>query len=267
MNSSAGPTLGEREPVSELVPEPTKLGIMQRKVANLVTRGRTFVAAGVFTEFVAESSNRITEKLDEFVGWDLPDLKTWGAGAVVLALGALDKVDGFLGRRSQKNGVPITKRERDMDPFHDKIFAHMAMGSIALRGALDLTAQSYSEKDLSKAMQAGVLGIIALNQVVTGGRDYFMTKSRQKAVEGADTSAIFASKLKTGIQNIGHAAAVSPLGLGVAAGIYTLTSGIALTSYFVADRKHRGEQYTGFWSGLRRTIRGVPINAKKGLPV
>lgn len=102
---------------------------------------------------------------------------------------------------------------------------------------------SVTKKDATRALFAGSL---AISLYQTEDRNDRMERSRELATEGADTSAIWLNKWKTGVQNFGHTLAVSPFaatgfGQAVIASVYGASNVMGEAGLRIADRIHRGE--------------------------
>ncbi|MCA9323840.1 hypothetical protein KC992_01930 [Candidatus Saccharibacteria bacterium] len=195
-------------------------GRWYRRGADVVTYGRTIVGAAVSAGVLA-GGVFLPNKLQ---------YKTIGLAAGIAGLGMADKGDGWLARKAVLNGIPITDADKKKDPFQDKLFFHMLIGSIALREVLD------GNKLYGSALLASQIG--------TAVRDHKMTQSRNNAVEGAEVQAIAINKWKTGVQNLAHSEAVSPLadyswGQAVVASTYILSNVMGIVGYRQADRIHR----------------------------
>lgn len=204
-------------------------GRVYRKAADTVTYGRT--ALGAIIAVNTLSGDRLLPRALRH--------RSVGAAATVAMLGAMDKFDGVLARKAEANGVPITREDKEKDPREDKRFNRLIMGALVVRELVS----SVHNRDSKRALFAGTL---ALSLYQTEDRNERMELSRKQAVEGADTGAVWLNKWKTGVQNVGHTLAVSPLALsGVG---QTVTSAFYIASNFmgeiglsIADRIHRGE--------------------------
>ncbi|MCA9328388.1 hypothetical protein KC959_01335, partial [Candidatus Saccharibacteria bacterium] len=102
-------------------------GRWYRRGADVVTYGRTIVGAAVSAGVLA-GGVFLPNKLQ---------YKTIGLAAGVAGLGMADRGDGWLARKAADNGILITDVDKKKDPFQDKLFFHMLIGSIALREVLD----------------------------------------------------------------------------------------------------------------------------------
>lgn len=196
-----------------------KRGRRYRLAADAVTYGRT--ALGAVTALGILAGGSFLPKSLQY--------KTVGMASVVAGLGAVDKADGYFARKSVQNGIPITDHDKQKDPYHDKWFFHMMMGSIATREIID---RNY--------LYGTVIGI---SQIATAVRDYKMTKSRNEAAEGAEISALTINKWKTGVQNVAHVGATSPiaesnLGMGIVAGTYITSNILGIIGYRQAIEMH-----------------------------
>ncbi len=165
--------------------------------------------------------------------------KSIGLGLGVAAIASLDKLDGYLGRKSAEYGVPITKEDKDLDSDADKEKTRLIMGSIAIR-------ETIGGIHKRQPVRIAFAGALAVNMLWIHDRDRNMQNSRANAIEGADTGAIKINKIKTGLQNLGHTMSASPLaanpiGMATITGVYTLSSYIGQRGYEIADRIHRGE--------------------------
>jgi hypothetical protein len=141
-----------------------------------------------------------------------------------------DRADGWLARKAVNHGIPITDKDKKKDPFQDKIFFHMIIGSIAIREYLD--------------GNNGYAAVLALSQLGTAVRDHKMTRSRENAVENAEVKAIAINKYKTGLQNITHVEATSPLaeysaGRVLIAASYIMTNIMGVIGYNQAHKIHQ----------------------------
>ncbi len=172
------------------------------------------------------------------------EYQSWGMLSTAALFGVLDRFDGFLARRSERHGRPITDKDKAKDPFHDKVVTHLFMGSVVLRetALLEGFVDTMGEFDPNYPYAAAVFGA----QVVTAVRDKKMTESRAHAVESADTSAITINKQKTGVQNVAHACAASPLaatipGALVTSGLYIMSTVMGVVGYKRADKIHKGQ--------------------------
>jgi phosphatidylglycerophosphate synthase len=196
-----------------------KRGRRYRLAADSVMYGRTAIGALVGFGILAGAS--ILPKPVQY--------RSIGLAMIVTGLGAADKGDGMLARRSAKNGVPITDHDKQKDPYHDKLFFHMLLGSIATRELLD---QNY------------VYGSVLLaSQAVTAVRDRKMTQSRNLAPEGAEIAALPINKIKTGLQSVAHVGATSPIantGIGqvLVASTYVATNVMGIIGYRQAHEQH-----------------------------
>ena len=203
-------------------------GLRYRKAANAVTRGKTKVGWLIGANIV--SGDRLLPKIFRH--------KSIGLAAVVFGLGALDKVDGMLGRKAESLGVPITKEDAELDPAEDKKFTRIIMGATAIRE----TVGGIYRRDFRR-IGFGVMTATFL--LFTENRDSRMNKSRDNAVEGADTSAIMINKVKTVTQDGGHVLAVSPAitspeGMVATAGVYGASVVMGEIGYRAAHRIHQG---------------------------
>ena len=169
------------------------------------------------------------------------------AGAFAV-FGAMDKLDGWAARRAEKRGLPPTYADMKRDPFHDKLYAYMAMSTAAVM----VTAEGLLTHDHSKVATGG--GIIA-NMAAIAVRDIKMTRSRDHAVDGVKPAAIGINKWKTGVQNVAHTIAVSPLPAWLSWPAYTGVTGMAYLGYKIADRVYKGEEYPGIREASRRVFR------------
>jgi hypothetical protein len=204
-------------------------GRLYRKSADTVTYGRTILGRVVAVNIL--TGDRLLPRALRH--------KSVGAAVGVGILGALDRVDGWLARKAEAHGVEITKADKEKDPAEDKKFNRWVMGSVAVREAV---GGLYS-KDAKRVLFAG--GYM-LSLLQTENRNDRMELSRANAVPDADTSAVEINKWKTGVQNVGHTLAVSPLaqtGLGqaVTAGVYAASNVMGEIGLSIADRIHRGE--------------------------
>lgn len=190
-----------------------------RLAADTAMYGRTFFG-GVLALGILSGGAFLPEKIQ---------YKTIGLALAVGTLAVGDKVDGTLARKSAKYGVPITDHDKQKDPYHDKIFFHMLLGSIAARELLD---ENYIYG-----------GVLLASQVVTAIRDKKMTQSRNLAPEGAEISALQINKFKTGLQSVANVGATSPIadtGIGqmVVAGTYIATNIMGIAGYRQAHEQH-----------------------------
>jgi len=155
--------------------------------------------------------------------------KSIGLAVTIGGLAVGDKADGMFARKSAKYGVPITDHDKQKDPYHDKLFFHMILGSIVARELLD---ENY------------VYGSVLLgSQVVTGIRDKKMTQSRNLAHETAEISALPINKIKTGLQSVANVGATSPvansvIGQALVAGTYIATNVMGIVGYRQAHELH-----------------------------
>ena len=193
-----------------------------RKAANLTTIGRTYISAVVSANIT--TGDRLLPKTVRH--------RSVGLAVGIAALAGLDKLDGYFACKAEAYGLPPTDEDKKLDPKHDKLFAYMTMGSIAMREIMDGN-KLYG-------------GMIAGNALIACVRDRKMNQSRENAVQGADVGAIWINKQKTGVQNFGHVIAGSPLaatmpGQALAVGIYGVSNVMGIVGYFRADKIHRGE--------------------------
>jgi phosphatidylglycerophosphate synthase len=196
-----------------------KKGRRYRLAADSVMYGRT--ALGALVGFGILTGASILPKPVQY--------RSIGLAMLVAGLGAADKGDGIFARKSAQNGVPITDHDKQKDPYHDKLFFHMMLGSIAVRELIDG----------NKLYGSVLLG----SQIGTAVRDRKMTNSRNSAPEGAEISAIRINKWKTGLQNIAHVGATSPIadsdmGKVVVAGTYLATNVMGVIGYRQAREQH-----------------------------
>lgn len=197
-----------------------KRGRRYRIAADAVTYGRTVLGAVTAMGILAGGSF-LPKKLQ---------YKTIGMAVAVGGLGAMDKADGIFARKSVENGIPITDHDKQKDPYHDKWFFHMLVGSVAIREVID-----------GHYVYAGAIGT---SQLATAVRDYKMTKSRNEAPEGAEIAANEINKWKTGVQNLAHVGATSPIaestvGRAFIAGTYLTSNIMGIIGYQQAREMHR----------------------------
>lgn len=216
-----------------------------RTVANALTVGRTALAGIVFANVVtgAEIMPEVMESLHIPI-MEMGSFALAGAGVV---FGVMDKLDGMAARKAGERGLHPTEHDMKRDPFHDKLYAYMAMSTVAFMVA----AEAIATKDYKKMGYAA--GIVA-NMGVIGLRDVKMTKSRNNVVEGVAPEAIRINKWKTGVQNVAHALVMSPVPTWVSAPAYGAVSGMAWLGYKVADRVYKGERYPGIVEATRRVM-------------
>jgi hypothetical protein len=207
-------------------------GRLYRRSADTVTYGRTILGRIVALNIM--SGDRLLPKAVRH--------KSFGAALSVGLLGAMDKLDGWLARKAEAHGVEITKEDKEKDPVEDKKFNRWVMGSVAVREAVG----GIVRKDVGRTLVAS--GYL-LSLMQTEDRNERMERSRTQAVPGADTKAIWLNQWKTGMQNLGHTLAVSPiarsgLGLTLTTGIYATSNVMGEIGLGIADRIHRGETHS-----------------------
>lgn len=191
-----------------------------RVLADTVTYGRTALGA-IASLGVLVGGSLLPKQIQH---------RTVGLALTMTGLAAADKVDGYFARKSVDYGIPILNHDKKKDPFQDKVFAHMFMGSLAVREFIDGN-EKYG-------------ATIATAQIVKLVRDYKMTQSRERAAIGADVSAIHVNKYKTGLEGIAHTMAVSPLtnvelGRAATAGVYVTSSVMGVIGYKIAEQRHQ----------------------------
>lgn len=204
-------------------------GRAYRIAADTVTYTRT--AVGTYVALNILTGDRLLPKKLRH--------RSVGAAAGVAVLGAMDKLDGVLARKAEAAGVEITRKDREKDPIEDKKFNRRMMGAIAIREAIS-GAWDHKKSRIAFA------GLVGLNLLLTEDRDMRMGESRANAVEGADTSAIWINKLKTGTQNVAHTLASSPLantapGQAMIGMVYSASTAMGEIGFRIADKIHRGE--------------------------
>ena len=159
-----------------------------RKAADATTRGATVVAGALALNIATGDKIKYLDKL--------PSFQSWG---MVLALGAVavaDKVDGIFARTAHAYGNLITRKNKNMDPFHDKVRYHAITAASALAIAQ------------SNLYVGAAIGIIQTPLLV---RDTKKTWDRKNAPEEVDTAATTFTKLKTGELNLAMMETASPL--------------------------------------------------------
>lgn len=206
-----------------------KIGRRYRIAADTLTYSKT--AMGVLVAANIVTGDRLLPKKIRH--------KSMGAAVMLTGLALLDKADGVLARKAESHGIPITKADKERDPKHDKIYNRIIMGAIATREVVGGLVNRSPER-------IAVGSLVFANLLATEDRDKRMNRSRQEAVEGADTGAIKLNKYKTGMQHVGHVISASPLGstgIGqtLVAGAYSLSTYMGEKGYEIADRIHRGD--------------------------
>lgn len=169
---------------------PETKGRYFRRAANATTRGATAVSLALAANIVTEDRVQYLDKL--------PAFQSWSMVAVLGAVAAADKVDGVFARTAHRFGSLITRKHKNMDPFHDKIRYHAITGASALA-----IAQS----------NIYVGAAIGLVQAPIFIRDTKKTWDRRNAAEDVDTAATTFTKLKTGGLNIAMIETASPLSI------------------------------------------------------
>jgi len=225
-------------------------GRTQRRLANFVTRGRTAVGLALTGVVLGATDLDAAPDFLQTAGETLLDYKSLSLGAVTYAAAATDKLDGMLARASERNGVPITDEHKKLDPFHDKIFNHSLMAGYWVRELVESVAHH------DKARGFGALAVAA-SQAAFIARDYKMTKSRENAPEGADVSAVPINKAKSAGQFLVQSAALTPVPSPVVAGAFAGLAGVSWVGYRIADKVHRGQEYSGFWPSIRDSFKPV----------
>lgn len=164
-----------------------------------------------------------------------PDYHSNVLAGHVIAMGALDKVDGWLGRSAGS-----TKFGEFADQLADKSMTHILLGSLAARAAMD------GDMDFAK--------FIFANQVIIATRDFLVTKKRSEAAQyDISTKAQPMGKYKTGLTNVAIAGLISSYGeggqgkknfsrmLAVGTGL-SVVSGVSMNRYLNGELKSQNEQ-------------------------
>ncbi len=197
-----------------------KRGRRFRVAADVATYGRTILGAGISMAILSGTS--VLPKRMQY--------RSIGLATSIAGLVAADKIDGIFARRAATNGIPILEHDKRKDPFQDKVFAHVLMGSIAIR--------EFSEGNTFFA------SVIAGCQASKLARDYKMSQSRKDAHPDADVSAIPINKYKTGLEGLSHMIATSPMadseiGRSIAGSSYVLSNVVGLIGYKMADAQYK----------------------------
>ena len=171
-----------------LIYSPETKGKFFRKAANLTTRSSTGVA-------LAMATNIATNDKLPYIN-SLPGFQTWGMAICMGAIAVADKVDGTFARTAHRFGNLISRKHKNMDPFHDKVRHH----AITLASSFAL---AQSNVYLGAAM-ATVDGITLV-------RDVKKTIERKNAPEAIDTQATKFTKIKTGELGVADIVTVAPL--------------------------------------------------------
>ncbi len=194
-------------------------GTLFRKAADLTTRATTGVALGL-------SANILTEDKLPYLS-KLPSFQSYGAMALMSMIALADKVDGTLARASARFGRPITKKDKDRDPLHDKLRYHALTASSAF-----MLAQSHTTLGIA-------LAAVEIPLVV---RDVRITNQRRYAADDVETAATTFTKFKTGLLNGAlietmSPATAHPVGQIGALVLHGIGAGAAMLSGSIADKK------------------------------
>lgn len=175
-----------------------------------------------------------------------------GGAALVWGLGAADALDGRIARMgARRYGLVITPHDNNKDPILDKEYNKWMMGAFTLRALEDghlLYAKSLYE--IQRSVE---------------DRDARMERSRSTASNVMATGAISINKYKTGMQDLCHGFAMSPMAR-TSAGRAAILSGY-VTSAFMgevgllqADAKHHGQDIPSVYEAAHAVIDGLDID-------